>query len=100
MDVPESSHGLSLPHSASRAGAIGYVRVHDGSGVVRASRSPLGPKAGQRDGDEPIDGGLGRQAVGCGEGVQAVAGQFVGADVVADVPDGGGLGDEVGDEVT
>lgn len=50
------------------------------------------------DGDEPTDGGLRRQAAGCGEGVQTVAGQLARVDVAADFACPGGGGDQPRDE--
>jgi hypothetical protein len=39
-------------------------------------RGLLGAKPGQGDGDETVDGCLGGEGACCGEGVQAIAGQF------------------------
>src|SRR6266496_3000567 len=57
-----------------------------------------GAQSGDRDRDEAVDRGLGRQAAGCAEGVQAVAGQLVRRDIIAHVPGLRGLGQQVLDE--
>jgi hypothetical protein len=57
-----------------------------------------GPQPGEGDGDEAAGGVFGGQAAGGGEGVQAVAREFVRGDVVPDVPGRRGLGDQAGDE--
>jgi hypothetical protein len=54
-----------------------------------------GAESGQGDGDQAVDGVLVGDGAGCGEGVQAVRGQFVRGQVVADVAVSGGLGDQV-----
>jgi hypothetical protein len=61
--------------------------------------SGAGAQTGQSDGDEPPDCGLGRQAAGCCEGVEAVARELLGCDVVPDIAVFGGLGKQVPNEV-
>jgi hypothetical protein len=39
-----------------------------------------------------MDGSFGRQAAGCGEGVQAVARKLLGRDIVSEVASGRSLG--------
>ncbi len=53
----------------------------------------------QNDCDEPVDCGLGRQAAGCGEGVEAVARELVRCDIVPEVAGLCGVGQQVSDEV-
>src|SRR5215207_5546118 len=61
--------------------------------------SVRGTQPGQGDLDEPADRGLGRQAAGCCEGVEAVARKLLGRDIVPDVARIRGLGQQVSDDV-
>src|SRR5918998_6494861 len=73
----------------------------------RRTRSSAPPDAlsvrwaqpGQGDRDEPADRGLGRQAAGCCEGVEAVARKLLGSDVIPDVARIRGLGQQVSDDL-
>ena len=56
-------------------------------------------RTGERDRDEPADSGLGRQAAGCCECVEAVARQFVRRDIVPKVTAFCALGEQVSDHV-
>src|SRR3990172_2437620 len=69
--------------------AASAARVESGAGV----------QPSQSDGDKPADRGLGRQAAGCCEGVEAVARELVGRDIVADAPCLCRFGQQVSDHV-
>jgi hypothetical protein len=70
--------------------------------------SPVGPaplsvrrrtQAVERDGDQPSDGGSGRQRAGGRDRVQAVGRQLAGSDVVAEVAGVCGLGEQLAEEL-
>ena len=63
------------------------------------NESARGAQPSQSDRDEPADRGLGRQAAGCREGVEAVARKLVRRDIVADVAGLCSVGQQVSDEV-
>ena len=54
-------------------------------GPARVAASGSATQSGQSDRDEPADRGLGRQAAGCREGVEAVGGELVRRDIIPDV---------------
>ena len=58
-----------------------------------------GTQPGQGDRDEPADRGLGRQATGCCEGVEAVACKLLSRDIIPDVARIRGLPQQVSDDV-
>jgi len=47
-----------------------------------------------------MGGVLGRQAAGCGKGMEAIAGEFVSCDIAADVAARCGIHQQVSDHVT
>jgi hypothetical protein len=53
----------------------------------------------QNDGDEPVDRGLGPQAAGCCEGVEAVARELVRGDIIPEVAGHCTLGNQASNEV-
>jgi hypothetical protein len=58
-------------------------RVQEGFRLQRRqNESARGAQPGQSDRDEPPDRGLGRQAAGCCEGVEAVARKLVRRDII------------------
>src|SRR5215210_3627319 len=61
--------------------------------------SVRGTQPGQGDRDEPANRGLGRQATGCCEGVEAVARKLLGSDIIPDVARIRGLLQQVSDDV-
>jgi hypothetical protein len=65
----------------------------------RQNESARGAQPGQSDRDEPADRGLGRQAAGCCEGVEAVARELLRRDIVPDVAGLGGVAQQVSDQV-
>jgi len=67
------------PRAEPRSLSACRTSTHGGTPACSRTRT----QSGTDDGDEAVDRGPGRQLAGCGEGVQAVAGQFVGGDVVA-----------------
>ena len=58
-----------------------------------------GPQPSQGNRDEPADRGLGRQAAGRCEGVEAVTRELVGRDIFPETAGLGGLGQQVSNEV-
>lgn len=88
--------GAVTPFCGRRAcDPAGVVGLHVSRGI-RPSRR--GAQSGQGDRDKSVDGILGGQVARCGEGVEAVAREFVGVDVVPDAAGLGGVGDQVADE--
>ena len=71
------------------------------SGTAPAPRKESARRAQPRqsDPDKPEDRSLGRQATGCTEGVDAVAGELVRRDVIPEVAGHGNLGQQVLDQV-
>ena len=61
--------------------------------------SGVGVQSSPNDHDEPADRVRGRQAVGCCEGVEAVARQLVRRDIIPDVAALCSLGQQVSDQV-
>jgi hypothetical protein len=57
-------------------------------------------KAGEREVDEPAHRSLGRQVLGCGEGVKAIRRELVDGYVVSDVAGLRGVAEERADHVT
>src|SRR5215211_4866309 len=68
---------------------------------IRSPRplSVRGTQPGQGNRDEPVDRGLGRQAAGCCEGVEAIVSKLLGRDIIPDVARIRGLGQQVSDDV-
>lgn len=66
-----------------------------GSGSWASGLSEVRAQAGDGHGHEPLNRGFGWQAGGRVEGVEAVAGQLLGRDIVADVARLGGLGQQI-----
>ncbi len=62
-------------------------------------QSPRRAQPCKGDGDEPANGGFGRHASGCREGVQAVAGKLVGRDIISQVAGRYALDEQVPDEI-
>lgn len=74
--------------------------------MVRLSRgrrpgngSAWRPQPGQRDLDEPVDRGLGRQAAGRCEGVEAIGRKLAGRDIIPEAASLCALGEQVSDEI-
>ncbi len=66
---------------------------------VAFKQSARGAQPSQSDRDEPADRGLGRQAAGCCEGVEAVARKLVRRDIIPEVAGLCDLGQQVSDQV-
>ena len=78
------------------AGLLGHLVAdwaRGGKALVR------GLQARQDDGHQPLDRGLGGQPASCRDGVQAVAGQLLRRDIIADLTAGCALAQQVPDEV-
>src|SRR5215218_8170566 len=67
--------------------------------VASENESARGAQPSQSDRDEPADRGLRRQAVGCCEGVEAVARKLLRRHIVPDVAGLCASGQQVSDEV-
>lgn len=79
--------------------ALGFALSTVGSSVIGTSGSGAGVQPSHSDRDEPMDRGLGRQAVGCCEGLKAIARELVRRNIVADRAGLRGLGQKVSDQV-
>ena len=99
---PSSSGWWRRAHSTVKS------RWYAGPGLCRRSPSCacdvyelglLGAQPSKSDRDEPADRGLGRQASGCGEGVEAVARKLLGRDITPDVVGLCGLDQQVFDHI-
>ncbi len=86
-----------IQHHTAAPTAAGSVEV--GFRLQRhQNESARGAQPSQSDRDEPADRGLGRQAAGCCEGVEAVARKLVSRDIIPDVPGLDALGQQVSDQ--
>lgn len=94
-------HGLLRRWWCTERQAIG-PQVGEASeldALARAAPIRRGGASRPKYRDEPADRGPGWQPAGCGEGVQAVAPQLLGHDIVADISALGALGQQIAYEV-
>jgi len=81
------------------AGVVGNIEHRDSLIAERLDRGRSGSQAGQGDRDQPVDRGFGWQAERCSEGMEAVARQLAGRDVVPYMAGPGSLFHELFDEI-
>lgn len=72
---------------------------HAGSTETPRRLRAAGAQPSQSDRDEPADRGLGRQAAGCGKGVQAIARELIRRDIIPEVTGLGPFGEQILDHV-
>ena len=97
--APEEDPNATSPSAEDRL-TVSQRSVEEGfRHQLNQNESARGTQPSQSDRDEPADRGLGRQAAGCCEGVEAVARKLVRRDIIPDVASLCGLGQQASDHV-
>jgi SAM-dependent methyltransferase len=91
--------GLSCSALAALVASLEQMRATAALFITRPSHVSTGAQPCEGDRDEPVDRGCGRQVAGRCQGVQAVAREFVGTDIISDAAGLGSLGEQVSEHV-